>query len=144
MSPILLLVEDNDDDAELARVALATIAEPHRLEIASDAHAALDYLLGTGRHAAAPPPLPAVVLLDLELGAVDGLEVLRRVRAAPRTRALPVVVLTSSVEPDDVARSYAAGANSCVRKPIDFDEFARLAADLGRYWLAINVTAEAP
>ncbi len=144
MRKTILLVEDNPDDIELARIALAAVVEPHELAVAEDGHAALDYLLGVGRHAEPAPPLPAVVLLDLKLPGISGIEVLRRIREAPRTRLLPVVVMTSSVEPDEVARCYEMRANSYVRKPIDYDEFRRLAIDLGHYWLGINVGPEVP
>jgi len=100
---------------------------------------ALDYLFGTGIHAGRDTSLlPALVLLDLKLPRIDGLEVLRRLRADPRTRLVPVVILTSSDEDEDRLQSYSLGANSYVRKPVDFDEFVRAAGQLGLYWLLLN------
>jgi two-component system response regulator len=134
--PVILLVEDSEDDVELTLRALRRNAVPGRVEVARDGAAALDYLLG-GREAA----LPSVVLLDLNLPKVSGLEVLERVRAHPRTRLLPVVILTSSREQADLVRGYALGANSYVRKPVDYDAFQEAARQLGQYWLQVN---EAP
>jgi two-component system response regulator len=140
-SRIILLVEDNSDDAELAMRAFAKSATKHDLILARDGVEALDYLLGTGPHAAAPPPAPDLVLLDLKLPRVDGLEVLRRLRAEERTRQLPVVVLTSSEQEQDIVNSYKLGANSYVRKPVDFSQFVQAAQQLGAYWLTLNQTA---
>ena len=140
-SGIILLVEDNPDDAELAMRAFAKSAAKPDLILARDGVEALDYLLGTGPHAAEPPPAPDLVLLDLKLPRVDGLEVLRRLRAEERTRHLPIVVLTSSEQEQDIVNSYELGANSYVRKPVDFGQFAKAAQQLGTYWLTLNLTA---
>lgn len=135
----ILLVEDNPDDAALTVHALETNKIGNTLVIAADGVEALDYLFGTGSHAGRDPAdQPAVVLLDLKLPRIDGLEVLRRVRADERTRLLPVVILTSSNEEEDRIRGYALGANSYVRKPVDFDDFVRAAGQLGLYWLLLN------
>jgi len=107
--------------------------------VVRDGVEALDYLFGTGIHAGRDTSLlPALVLLDLKLPRIDGLEVLRRLRADPRTRLVPVVILTSSDEDEDRLQSYSLGANSYVRKPVDFDEFVRAAGQLGLYWLLLN------
>ena len=137
-SSIILLVEDNPDDAELAMRAFAKSASRYDLVLARDGVEALDYLLGTGPHAADPPPAPDLVLLDLKLPRVDGLEVLRRLRGEERTRHLPVVVLTSSEREQDIVSSYELGANSYVRKPVDFAEFVEAVKVLGIYWLMMN------
>jgi two-component system response regulator len=143
-SNVILLVEDNPDDAELAMRAFAKSAAKYDLVLARDGVEALDYLLGTGPHAANPPPAPDLVLLDLKLPRVDGLEVLRRLRADERTKRLPVVVLTSSERDQDIVSSYELGANSYVRKPVDFSRFAEAAQQLGSYWLTLNETARRP
>ena len=140
-SSIILLVEDNPDDAELAMRAFAKSASRYDLVLARDGVEALDYLLGTGPHAADPPPAPDLVLLDLKLPRVDGLEVLRRLRGEERTRHLPVVVLTSSEREQDIVSSYELGANSYVRKPVDFSQFVQAAQQMGTYWLTLNRTA---
>jgi len=112
--------------------------------VARDGVEALDYLFGRGAHAGRDPAaLPQVVLLDLKLPRVDGLEVLRELRADPRTRMLPVVVLTSSLEEQDLIRSYSLGANSYVRKPVDFAQFMEAVRQLGLYWLVLNATPPA-
>ena len=134
----ILLVEDSDNDAELARAAFSRSQVPHRLVVVEDGEEALDHLLGRGAHDGAPPARPDLVLLDLKLPGLDGFEVLRRIRAERATATLSVVVFTSSVEERDVARSYRLGANSYVRKPIDFDDFLPLARKLADYWLGIN------
>jgi two-component system response regulator len=135
----ILLLEDNADDAELARAAFARSAVEHSLVILDDGIDALDYLLCRGPHADRPPVVPDVLLLDLKLPGIDGFDVLRRLRSEERTAALAVVVFTSSVEAMDVSRSYRLGASSYVRKPVDFDEFLRVAEQLLGYWLGLNV-----
>ena len=137
----VLLVEDNPDDVDLTRRAFARagLPTPVRLAVAEDGAEALDFLLARGTHAErAGRPLPRVVLLDLKLPLVSGHEVLEALRREPRTRTLPVVVLTSSAEEEDVARSYAGGANSYVRKPVSFQQFVEAARSLGVYWLDVN------
>jgi two-component system response regulator len=133
----ILLVEDNPDDEALTRRALKTNNIQNEVVVARDGASALDYLLGDGT-ARDGAELPAVVLLDLKLPKIDGLEVLRRIRAEDRTRLLPVVILTSSKEEQDIVSGYSLGANSYVRKPVDFDEFVRAASQLGLYWLLLN------
>jgi CheY-like chemotaxis protein len=130
-SATILLVEDNPDDAALTELALRA-AVPAHLKIARDARDAVDYLFGNTHH---PPRL---VLLDLGLPGIDGLELLRRIRQNELTRLIPVVILTSSMAPGDVAASYRMGANSYVRKPVDFDEFAERVRQIGSYWLRTN------
>ena len=138
---MILLVEDNPDDQELTRLAFAKHNLQNDLVIVNDGVEAIEYLFGReDQENPDPRPLPAVVLLDLKLPRVDGLEVLRRIRAHPDTRALPVVVLTSSQEDQDVAASYSSGVNSYVRKPVDFVEFIEASRQLGLYWLLLNVT----
>lgn len=135
----ILLVEDNPDDVELTLRAFSRSRVANTIVVARDGQEALDYLFGTGEHSdRSPLDLPEVVLLDLKLPKVDGLEVLRRVRADARTRRLPVVMLTSSNEERDIVSSYDLGANSFVRKPVDFGQFAAAAQQLGLYWLVLN------
>ena len=135
----LLLVEDSPLEAELLLRPLADLVEADRVGVARDGEEALDYLLGRGafRHRLGGA-LPRLVLLELKLPRLDGVEVLRALRASPRGTTVPVVVLTSSAEPREVAQCYQAGANSCIRKPIEFREFAETVATLGRYWLRLN------
>lgn len=130
----ILLVEDNPDDEELALRALRKNNIGNEVLVAHDGVEALEYLFGDG----VPPLLPAVVLLDLKLPKVDGIEVLRRLRAAPQTRLTPVVVLTSSKEETDLIASYQLGANSYIRKPVDFIQFTEAVKQLGLYWLVLN------
>jgi CheY-like chemotaxis protein len=142
MPKIILLVEDNPDDEELTRMALEQSNIANQLVVAHDGVEALDYLFGTGPYAGqSAPALPTVVLLDLKLPRVDGLEVLQRIRKEERTRRLPVVILTSSKEEQDVLDSYGYGANSYIRKPVEFDKFFEATRQLGLYWLVLN---EAP
>ena len=139
MAKIILLVEDNPDDEELTRMALEQSNVANELVVAHDGVEALDYLFGTGAHAGGPlPELPAVILLDLKLPRIDGLEVLQRIRAQERTKRVPVVVLTSSKEEQDVLDSYGFGANSYIRKPVEFDKFFDATKQLGMYWLVLN------
>jgi two-component system response regulator len=135
----ILLVEDNPDDEALTLHALESNKIGNTVIVARNGVEALDYLFGTGKYAGRDlEALPAVVLLDLKLPKIDGLEVLRRIRADSRTNLLPVVILTSSTEDEDRLKGYALGANSYVRKPVDFDEFVRAAGQLGLYWLLLN------
>jgi len=141
MEKTIMLVEDNPDDEELTLRALRKASIANDVFVARDGQEALDFLFGTGQHAGREPlTMPAVVLLDLKLPKLDGIDVLQRMRADPRTRLVPVVVLTSSSEDEDMLRSYQSGANSYVRKPIEFSEFAHAVTQLGMYWMLINQT----
>jgi two-component system response regulator len=141
-SKTILLVEDNSDDEALTLRALKKNNIKNEVVIARDGAEALEYLFGTGKYAGRNTNLtPQVVLLDLKLPKVEGLEVLRRVRADQRTKLLPVVILTSSNEEQDRIDGYGLGANSYVRKPVDFSQFMDAARQLGLYWLILN---EAP
>jgi two-component system, response regulator len=138
-SRLILLVEDNPDDAALALRTLAKCDVPAQVLLVRDGVEAQEYLFGvTQDQPARPNPLPALILLDLKLPKVDGQEVLRCIRAHPRTRLIPVVVLTSSDERRDLVRSYALGANSYVRKPVDFAQFSLAVQQLCNYWLRLN------
>lgn len=135
----ILLIEDNPSDVGLTERALKKGNISNALVVAGDGQEGLDYLRGEGRHAGrAGAAMPALVLLDLKLPRLDGLEVLRRIRAEPRTRRVPVVILTSSAEERDVAAGYDLGVNSYIHKPVDFHQFADVIRQLGLYWLVIN------
>jgi two-component system response regulator len=139
---MILIVEDNPDDEALTIRALKKNNIGNRLVVVRDGVEALDFLFCTGAYSDRDPhDLPQTILLDLKLPKVDGLEVLKRIRADERTRLLPVVILTSSKEEQDLLQSYRNGANSYVRKPVDFNEFLAAARQLGLYWLVLN---EAP
>jgi len=136
---IILLVEDNPDDVALTLRAFERSGVPNEIVVIQDGQEALDYLFATGVHARRDVAIvPEVVLLDLKLPKVNGLEVLRQLRGDPRTRRLPVVILTSSKEESDLISTYDLGANSFVRKPVDFDQFLDAARQLGLYWLILN------
>lgn len=136
---VILLVEDHPDDEELTMRALAKNNILNQVVVARDGVQALEYLLGTGAHAGRDTTvMPQLILLDLKLPKIDGLEVLRRLRANERTRFLPIVILTSSKEEQDLIKSYKLGANSYVRKPVDFIEFTKAVQQLGLYWLILN------
>ena len=136
---MILIVEDNPDDEALTIRALKKNNIRNRLMIVRDGAEALDYLFCTGTYSERDPrDLPQVILLDLKLPKVDGLEVLKRIRSDQRTDLLPVVILTSSKEEQDVLQSYKNGANSYVRKPVDFNEFLEAARQIGLYWLILN------
>ncbi|MDL1909240.1 response regulator [Chloroflexi bacterium CFX6] len=138
----ILLVEDNPDDEALTLRALRKNNIANAMSVVRDGAEALDFLFCAGAYASRDPrEMPQVVLLDLKLPKVDGLEVLRRIRADERTRLLPVVILTSSREEQDLLQSYSLGANSYVRKPVDFNQFVEAVRQLGLYWLVLN---EAP
>lgn len=132
----ILLVEDNRDDIELVRIAFERAGVANRLEVARDGEEALQRLLG------GTLPLPVLLLLYLRLPKVGGLEVLRRLREDPRTRLLPVVVLTTSQTDGDMVESYRLGANSYIRKPVDMDQFIAAMQRLGMYWMVLNVPPE--
>lgn len=136
---IILLVEDNPDDEMLTLRALSKSKILNKIVVARDGAEALDYLFGTGAHAGRDTSLqPQLILLDLKLPKIDGLEVLKRLRADSRTALLPVTVLTTSNEERDVVTSYQLGVNSYVRKPVDFDSFIEAVRQLGLYWLVLN------
>jgi two-component system response regulator len=138
----ILLVEDNSDDEALTLRALKKNNINNEIVVAHDGVEALDYLFATGTYAGRDPSvMPQVVLLDLKLPRIDGLEVLRRMRSNERTRLLPVVILTSSNEDRDRIAGYGLGANSYVRKPVDFDQFMDSVRQLGLYWLILNLPA---
>ena len=135
----ILLVEDNQDDEELALRALRKRNIHNPIVVCRDGAAALDYVFGTGKYAGrSEADSPAITLLDLKLPKVDGLTVLKRIRANERTRLMPVVVLTSSNQEADIVRSYELGANSYVRKPVEFEQFVDAVNQLGLYWLLVN------
>jgi two-component system response regulator len=132
---IILLVEDNPDDEALTLRALKKNNIMNEVTVARDGQQALDYFFDAG---ASTRPMPAVVLLDLKLPKIDGLEVLRRIRADQRTCLQPIVILTSSCEEQDIVNGYRLGANSYIRKPVDFTQFMEAVRQLGLYWLVLN------
>ena len=134
----ILLVEDNPDDAELTMLALKQNNVGNAVKWVKDGAEALDYLFCRGAYADREPAVPVLVLLDLKLPKVDGLEVLRQMRADARCRLTPVVILTSSAEERDIAQGYGLGANSYVRKPVDFAHFHEATRQLALYWLVLN------
>jgi two-component system, response regulator len=135
----ILLVEDNPDDVDLTLRALKKNNILNEVFVATDGAQALDYVFCTGDYATRnPSSIPAVTLLDLKLPKVDGLDVLRRIRSDERTKLLPVVILTSSKEEQDLVQSYSLGANSFIRKPVDFHQFSEAIRQLGLYWLILN------
>ena len=135
----ILLVEDNPDDVELTLRAFRKSKIANEIVVARDGVEALDYLFATGQHAGRDnSALPQLVLLDLKLPRLDGLQVLERIRAHPKTSLLPVVILTSSTEQPDLLSGYKLGANSYIRKPVDFQEFVLAVRRLGLYWLLLN------
>jgi two-component system response regulator len=137
----VLLVEDNRDDEELTLRALKRANLKNPVHVAHDGQEAIDYLFGTAEQAS--NAIPALIVLDLHLPRVGGLEILKRIRAHERTRRLPVVILTSSSEDEDMIQGYDSGANSYICKPIQFDKFTAAVAQLGVYWLIINEPAPA-
>lgn len=138
---VILLVEDNPDDEALTRRAIAQNRIANEVVVAPDGLQALDYLFGRGQYEGRDPDdLPSLVLLDINLPKIDGFEVLRQIRENEHTRCLPVVMLTTSREEQDVLRGYAGGANSYVRKPVDFEEFVEAVRQVGIYWLILNVS----
>jgi two-component system, response regulator len=139
---IILVVEDNPDDEELTRIALQESNIAHQLVVVRDGVEALDYLFATGAHTGrGANVMPQLILLDLKLPKMTGLEVLRRLRADERTKFIPVVILTSSLEEEDLSNAYHLCANGYVRKPVDFSQFGEAVRQLGLYWLTLN---EAP
>ena len=143
--PVILLVEDNSSDEKLTLLALKTCGVDNQVAVARDGAAALKHLFGDGdERTADPPELPKLVLLDLKLPKVDGLDVLRRIRSDARTKLVPVIVLTSSLQDEDVIQSYSLGANAYIRKPVDFSVFTEAARTLAQFWLILNETAPTP
>jgi two-component system, response regulator len=141
-SHVILLVEDNPSDIGLTKRALTKSRVINELVVAEDGQEALDYLFGEGLYTGRDlPELPALVLLDLKLPRVDGLQVLRQIRADDRTCRMPVVILTTSTEEQDLSQSCDLGANSYIRKPVDFTQFAQAIEQLGLYWLVLNEPA---
>lgn len=134
----ILLVEDNPDDVELALHALKKNNIMNRIDVVRDGQEALNYLRGAGDYANGEHILPGVILLDLKLPKVDGIEVLKNIKQDERLKRIPVVVLTSSKEEKDVVDSYNLGVNSYIRKPVDFDQFVETVKHIGYYWLLIN------
>jgi hypothetical protein len=134
----ILLVEDSMDDEALILTVLRRVNLANRIDVVRDGAEALDYIFGTGSYDERGVAHPTVTLLDLKLPKVDGLEVLARIRADPRTKINPVVILTSSDEYEDLVRSYNSGVNSYVRKPIEFGQFSKAVAEIGLYWLLLN------
>jgi two-component system response regulator len=142
MNNKILLVEDNPSDEKLTRLAFKNCGVANEIVVMRDGAAALDFLLAAGQHTDRDgATLPRLILLDINLPKVDGLEVLRRLRAEARTKLVPVVVLTSSKEEEDIVKSYALGANAYVRKPVEFAEFAVAVKTLGLFWLLLNEAA---
>ncbi len=141
-SHVILLVEDNQDDEELTRMAFKECKFLNELAVTRDGQEALDYLFAAGKYSGRNVcDQPQVVLLDLKLPKVDGLEVLRRIRADERTKFLPVVILTSSMQERDMVAGYSLGANSYIQKPVDFNQFIEAVHQLGLYWLVLNEKA---
>jgi two-component system response regulator len=135
----ILLVEDNPNDLELALHALRRHNLANHIEVVRDGAEALEFIFGTGAYAGRRvEDVPKVILLDLKLPKVDGMEVLERIKSDPRTRSIPVVVLTSSSEERDVVESYQLGVNSYIVKPVDFEQFTEAVRNLGLYWLLLN------
>ena len=142
MDKVILLVEDNPDDEALAHRALKKNNILNQVIVAHDGVEALDYLFATGSYAGRDRDfMPEIMLLDLKLPKLGGLEVLKRLRADTRTKTLPVIILTSSKEDQDIISAYDLGANSYVRKPVDFNQFAEAVRQLGLYWLVLNESA---
>jgi two-component system response regulator len=141
---VILLVEDNPDDEALTMRAFRKNNVSNRIIVVRDGAEALDWLLKRGAHQGRSDPDPQVVLLDLKLPKIDGLEVLRQLRADPRTELLPVVILTSSKEESDVLRGYELRANSYIRKPVDFARFVEAVREIGMYWLVLKEPPPVP
>jgi CheY-like chemotaxis protein len=139
--PTILLVEDNPDDEELTLIAFKSCHIPNHIDVAHDGVEALDYLFGTGKFTGRDvSSVPKLILLDLKLPRLNGLEVLQRLRKEPTTQLVPVIILTSSNEVEDIISSYKFGANSYIRKQVEFESFANTIKELGTYWLSINQT----
>jgi two-component system response regulator len=137
----ILLVEDNVDDVELTMHAFRSHGQGTDVVVAHDGEEALDYIYAQGSYADRKEGMPALLLLDLKLPGISGLDVLRRVRSVPETRRMPVVILTTSDDEGDIITGYDLGANSYIRKPVEFGSFTRVVEQLGLYWLMINTPA---
>ncbi|MEN6586085.1 MAG: response regulator [Sulfuricella sp.] len=137
----ILLVEDNPDDELLTLRALKKNNIANQVVVARDGQEALDYLFSEGIYAGQEKPVPEVILLDLKLPKIDGLEVLRRIRADEHTKRIPTVILTTSNEAADIETSYDRGCNSYIRKPVDFEQFLEAVRQLGLYWLVLNTSS---
>ncbi len=135
----ILLVEDNPDDIELTLIGFQRSRIANEVVVARDGQEAVDYLYGGGKWGAEPQPMPAVIILDLNLPRISGLDVLRELRSHPRTKLIPCVILTTSVEESDLIASYSLGVNAYVQKPVTFDDFQAAASTLGLFWLIMNV-----
>lgn len=139
MEPIqILLVEDNMNDAELALTALSEYNLANRVEHVKDGPEALDFMFGTGKYAGRSIAAPKVILLDLKMPKLNGLEVLKKLKSDDRTRKIPVIMLTSSREEPDIDKAYSLGANSYIVKPVEFDKFVEALKNVGFYWMLIN------
>jgi two-component system response regulator len=134
----ILLVEDNPDDAELTIRALRKQNLANNLTHLTDGSEALDFIFGLGKYSGQDLTFPKVILLDLKMPKVNGMQVLEKIKADPRTKSIPVVILTSSAEDPDIKRSYELGANSYIVKPVEFNNFSRAVAELGLYWVVVN------
>jgi two-component system response regulator len=134
----ILLVEDNPDDAELTIRALKKQNLANNLIHLTDGSEALDFIFGLGKYSGQDLTFPKVILLDLKMPKVNGMQVLEKIKADPRTKSIPVVILTSSAEDPDIKRSYELGANSYIVKPVEFNNFSRAVAELGLYWVVVN------
>lgn len=134
----ILMIEDNADDVELTREALSLGKIHNRLRVLQDGQGALEYLFGYGRHKAPPSHLPGLILLDLRLPRLDGIEVLKRIKTEPILKRVPVVVLTTSKRDEDIVQSYDLGVNSYIQKPVGFDKFIETVKNLELYWILTN------
>lgn len=134
----ILLVEDNVDDVELTREALSVGKIQNRLKVLQDGQEALEYLLGQGRYPAPPAHLPGLIVLDLRLPRLDGIEVLKRIKAEPILKRVPVIVLTTSKRDEDIVLSYDLGVNSYIQKPVGFEKFIETVKNLELYWILTN------
>jgi two-component system response regulator len=141
MNQTILLVEDNPDDVELTEEAFKETKRHYDLAVARDGAEAIEYLFSENREGNWQHPLPALVLLDLKLPRLDGHEVLQRIRSSERTQLLPVIILTSSRDEEDIVRSYRLCCNSYLRKPLDFEQFVETIQQMEKYWLFLNIPA---
>lgn len=138
----ILLVDDSEDDALMARTVLQHLGLPHTLQTLGDAQQALDYLRCAGKHAGRKPVLPDILLLDINMPLMDGLTLLRKLKADPLLKKIPVVMLTTSSARDDIARSFEGGAASYITKPDSFDGYKNMLNNFGKYWLSVSALPE--